>query len=663
MVVCLKKCTKFVPQNDLKYIATELLRFMIPLGPPSSAQDRQPPQLLRKRDARRIQLLLTSMEGSTLYDNSEVAVKKRKAAESAAAKAAAKKAKMAKRNKASTPTEHEDILDMLPERMDAQVHVVSAPAGGEADEDREEREEESFGEVVGLEGADQGNRDSEHRVKFWVDDMFAAINSVYDALSAKGIAFDDATREEISRICYSLCLEFLLAAELTIGGTTYTAWSETRQAIRKLALNAHVSAQPSHRAPQQPMSAFAPTSYQLCVADELLASLRATTGGGDAVEESAVDKARDMKAAAADLQDMVSNIGADMVQFLQQNSPGRPAKMHLAYTSMLATTWSAAESAAKALDEALPELTTIQVFKLIESSLRTTILPEWVALGVQVGSYMCDFGAVPTTRPQVFASKTDLQNFLQLRPRYALQTLVDLYTAGGPLEKSAPTGTPRRVVVECISAHLARFVSAAFSFDGSIEGSWATTWAKAFDELVAGRSKLPASAEGIFDSFAPEAGAGADQAKKSRDGDDEVLASDGSGAPAQPREVAMGTTLAEIRVFMDAGAAVPAASQIDGDSLDPPIVARLPADAFSVHLVKLICREIESSLYRMAYDKESLAMMEQIRFTTAEADDSKTKDSPREYYKVCMCEEPETSDRQIAITITINNCIVCMGER
>ena len=95
----------------------------------------------------------------------------------------------------------------------------------------------------------------------------------------------------------------------------------------------------------------------------------------------------------------------------------------------------------------------LDVFTLIGKHVERAIPFSWLDFGWQYGSYLYKHNTAATgPLLDIFVDKNACQEFMGLRFKYALQTLVDIFDiGGGPLGQCARSGTPLRAVLDFLA--------------------------------------------------------------------------------------------------------------------------------------------------------------------------------------------------------------------
>jgi hypothetical protein len=164
-----------------------------------------------------------------------------------------------------------------------------------------QRAEDSADEADGDEVA------GESRGQFWIEDVFAALNSVYTGLQETGACPPEAVQEKVKAICYRIAFEFAWTGRVTVNGHNHTNWSSLRDVLKQRALDSHTQFKVSSSDPDG-------------IAGILLSSLGRLRQAAD-VNSNAASHAAAVSSSLAD-------ISVDLSAFLTVNNPKMPAKVY-----------------------------------------------------------------------------------------------------------------------------------------------------------------------------------------------------------------------------------------------------------------------------------------------------------------------------------------------
>jgi hypothetical protein len=287
----------------------------------------------------------------------------------------------------------------------------------------------------------------------------------------------------------------------------------------------------------------------------------------------------------------------------------RPAKMHKAFKSMMEELWPLAEDIAEKCTESKPEPSWNDIFSLISKHLLNITKSAWIDIGLRFGSLIMKDGAdaLQYFNFDAFKEKGDIQNFMKLRPAYAVQALEELFTNGGPLETRLRPGTPPHAIVNFVISNKSQVLATLFQLDMSLlDDDWVQCWVEAFTEFSSNSKDLGNTYKAIIEKIHGKI-LNTKVAHVCADDSQTTSAANPSSAcdspPGEPDAAVRNFTLLDISRYV--GDSVAADPELQDLGLCP--VVKLLAASFSVGLIHAICLDIEQYLLNLCSDRSTLS--------------------------------------------------------
>ena len=190
---------KTIPQDDIKLLLQESLKFCVPTGPPISTNKQAGYRsslsfYFDRHSSDLVAVIKTPMDGSTVY---------KKAAQSAK--------KILQPAKPIKPQPRSQKSGAKSRRLE------DLAVSGSNKEN-----------LVGV--VEMDNRQC--RQKYWIDDLVGSIAHIFDAMTAANVKVSAENVSKIKSLLYSVSLEFAFAHVVTFKNIKYDKWSSLRDAVQ-----------------------------------------------------------------------------------------------------------------------------------------------------------------------------------------------------------------------------------------------------------------------------------------------------------------------------------------------------------------------------------------------------------------------------------------------
>ena len=248
------------------------------------------------------------------------------------------------------------------------------------------------------------------RPKFWLDDLYAAVNfqatETSDQIVGRTELADVDKKVTLAKMnAFKIGLEFCFCKIVRLDGKIYKDWSKLRDAL-KTSMDKAIRGNSSNN----PMVSMSTDEVKQSVA-ETIAEL--ADGGDNQQEDKSSSWFRNV-----DMPVIVSGL----VQFTEANPLERPIKMHKALATLLGHCYDAVEATFPDKQELSPE----EFFGCIAGEVFVSIESKWLEVACIAASYVAEHSTLPSEVKGIFKGSDSVVAILRLRFLYTVRVIEDI---------------------------------------------------------------------------------------------------------------------------------------------------------------------------------------------------------------------------------------------